>query len=265
MKLKDKVAIVTGSSRGVGKFVALELAKEGCHIVVAARTEQEADPKLPGTIAATAEEIRALGVRTLPVRTDVTDEESVRAMVQATLDEFGKIDILVNNAGVMSPSRLWEIPIKRWDLVMRVNVRGPVICCQATLPHMIERRAGAVFNISSIAADQKGAGNISYSVTKQALRKFSEGLAEELKEYNVRIFALSPEGLVITPGTMYHRLPDQVPAGQFVEAPEAMGRAVVFLCGEEGEPLSGQHFYSRALLREHGLWDEPAPRLTRDS
>ncbi len=259
MKLADKVAIITGSSRGVGKFMAVEMAKEGCHIVVAARTERERDPKLPGTIHSTAEEIRAMGARALPVRVDVTDEDSVRAMVGAALEEFGRIDILVNNAGIMFPGRLWEIPAKRWDLVVRVNVRGPVVCCQAVLPHMIERRDGVIINVSSIVADQSGGGNISYSVTKEALRKMSEGLAEEVREYNIRVFALSPEGLVVTPGTMYHSLPDQVPSGPFVEAPEAMGRAAIFLCGDEGKPLSGQHFYSRALLRERGLWADPAP------
>ncbi len=259
MKLADKVAVVTGSSRGVGKNMATELAREGCHIVVAARTEQEADPRLPGTIYSTAEELQALGVRALPVRTDVTDEESVRAMVEAALAEFGKIDILINNAGIMFPAPLADLPLRRWDLVMRVNVRGTVICCQAVLPHMIERRDGVIINISSIAADQPGRGNISYAVTKQALRKLSEGLAEEVKEQHVRVFALSPEGLVITPGTMYHRLPEQVPSGPFVEPPEAMGKAVVFLCGDEAKSLTGQHVYSRALLRERGLWDEPPP------
>ena len=260
MKLADSVAIITGSSRGVGKNMALELAKEGCNIVVAARTEKEADPKLPGTIISTAEELQALGVRALPVRTDVTDEESVQAMVQATLKEFGRIDILINNAGIMFPGRLWEIPAKRWDLVMRVNVRGPVICCQAVLPHMIDRGDGVVINISSIEADRPRAGNIGYAVTKDALRKFSEGLALELKEFNVRAFALSPDGLVITPGTMYHRLNDEIPKGPFIEEPEAMGKAVLYLCGEEAVSLSGQHFYSRTLLREHGLWpDAEAP------
>jgi len=259
MQLKDKVAIITGSSRGVGRFMAEEMAKEGCHIVVAARSEEEGDPKLPGTIYSTAEELRRLGARALPVRTDVTDEASIQAMVKATLDEFGRIDILINNAGIMFPGRLWETPLKRWDLVMRVNVRGAVACCQTVIPHMIERKDGVIINISSIAADQLGAANISYSVTKQALRKFSEGLAPEVKEHGIRVFALSPEGLVITPGTMYHRLPEQTPAGPWVEKPEAMGKAAVYLCGEAARELSGQHFYSRALLRERGLWDEPAP------
>lgn len=264
MKLKDKVAIITGSSRGVGKYIATELAKEGCNIVVAARSEQETDPKLPGTIYSTAEELRSLSVRALPVRTDVTDEESIRAMVQATMNEFGRIDLLVNNAGIMSPGRLWEIPIKRWDIVTRVNVRGAVLCCQAVLPHMIEGRDGVIINISSIAADQKGMTNASYSVTKQALRKLSEALADETKEYNIRVFSLSPEGLVITPGTLFHRIDEQVPAGPFVEAPEAMGQAVIYLMGGEATPLSGQHFYSRALLRDNGLWPaEDAPQRSR--
>jgi 3-oxoacyl-[acyl-carrier protein] reductase len=192
-------------------------------------------------------------VRALPVRTDVTDEGSVRSMVGEALGEFGRIDLLINNAGIVIPGRLWEIPIKRWDLVMNVNVRGAVLCCQAVLPHMIERGDGVIVNISSIAAERPGLMGISYSVTKQALRKLSEGLAAEVKEHGIRVFSLSPEGLVVTPGTMYHRLPDQVPSGPYVEGPEAMGRAVVFLCGEEARELSGQHFYSRRLLREQGL------------
>ncbi len=259
MKLEDKVAIITGASRGVGRFMALEMAKEGCNIVVAARSELEADPKLPGTIYSTAEELTALGVRALPVRTNVTDEESVRAMAQAALAEFGRIDILINNAGIMFPGAIVDLPIKRWDLVFRVNVRGAVLCCQAALPHMIERRDGVIINISSIAADQVGAANTSYSVTKLALRKLSEGLAEEVREQNIRVFALSPEGLVITPGTMYHRLAEQLPAGPFVEPPEAMGMAAIYLCGDDAKSLTGRHFYSRALLRERSLWDEHAP------
>ena len=251
MQLKDRVAVVTGASRGVGKNIALEMAREGAAIVVAARSEEVRDPKLPGTIYETADEVRSLGARALAVKTDVTDEESIEAMVQQALAEFGKIDILVNNAGIMIPGRLVDLSLKRWDLVMRVNVRGPVACARAVLPHMIERRDGVIINISSIAAEQWGAWNISYAVTKQALRKFSEGLAEEVKEHNVRVFSLSPEGLVLTPGTTYHRLPEQYPGDEVVEAPELMGRAAVFLCTDAASELIGRHFYSRPLLREH--------------
>jgi citronellol/citronellal dehydrogenase len=233
--------------------MALELARAGADVVVAARTEQVKDAKLPGTISEAAEEIRALGRRALAVRTDVTDEESIEAMVRRTLEEFGRIDILVNNAGIMAPGNLVDVTLKRWDLVMRVNVRGPVACSRAVWPHLVERRGGVVINISSILAEDAGGGNISYSLTKQALRKLSEGLAEEGKPHNIRVFALSPEGLVITPGTMYHRLPDEVPAGSMVENPEVMGQAAVFLCSESARELTGRHFYSRALLREQGL------------
>jgi NAD(P)-dependent dehydrogenase (short-subunit alcohol dehydrogenase family) len=118
---------------------------------------------------------------------------------------------------------------------------------------MMERRDGVIINISSVVADRPEGANISYSVSKQALRKLSEGLAEEGKPYDIRVFALSPEGLVITPGTTYHRLPDQVPSGPLVEDPEVMGQAAVFLCGDAARELTGRHFYSRALLRERGL------------
>lgn len=256
MELEGRVAIVTGSSRGVGKNIAVELARAGADLVVAARTEQVKDPRLPGTISDTAEEIRAMDRRALPVRTDVADEESIEALVRSALEEFGRIDVLVNNAGIMAPGPLVDVPLKRWDLVMRVNVRGPVACSRAVWPHMVERGGGVIINISSIAADRPGGGNISYSVTKEALRKFSEGLAEEGRPHNIRVFSLSPEGLVITPGTMYHRLSDDVPSGPTVEAPEVMGQAAIFLCSNAAREMTGRHFYSRALLRERGLLRE---------
>ncbi len=251
-KLEGKVAIVTGASRGVGEYMAREFAKEGCNVVVAARTEEVKDPKLPGTIFSTAEELIAMGVRAVPIRCDVTDEDSINAMVQRTLDEFGRIDILVNNAGIMLPAKLVDMPLKRWDLIWRVNVRGAIAACKAALPAMIEQRDGVIFNISSIAADQDGSNNVSYKLTKHALRELSQGLAAEEKEHNIRVFALSPLGWVPTPGTLYHRLNETMPGvSPMLERPEAMGLAAIYLCGEEGKVLSGQHFYSRHLLRDH--------------
>ncbi len=250
-RLEGKVAIVTGASRGVGEYMAREFAKEGCHVVVAARTESEGQSKLDGTIGETAAELEKLGVRALPVRCDVTDEDSVNAMVQRTLTEFGRIDILVNNAGIMAPARLVDMPLKRWDIIWKVNVRGAIACSKAVLPAMIEQRDGVIFNISSIAADQDGAGNISYMLTKHALRELSAGLAAEEAEHNIRVFALSPYGWVPTPGTLFYRLDETMPSvGPMLEKPEAMGQAAIYLCGEDAKPLSGQHFYSRHLLRD---------------
>lgn len=250
-RLAGKVAIVTGASRGVGEYMAIEFAKEGCDVVVAARTEATGQSKLDGTIGDTAEALRALGVRALPVRCDVTDEASIDAMVQATLAAFGRVDILVNNAGIMAPARLVDMPLKRWDIMWRVNVRGAIACSKAVLPTMIAQGDGVIFNISSIAADQDGDGNIAYMLTKHALRELSKGLAAEEREHGIRVFALSPLGWVPTPGTLFYRLDETMPTvGPMLERPEAMGLAAIYLCGDEGRELSGQHFYSRTLLKE---------------
>jgi citronellol/citronellal dehydrogenase len=250
-KLEGKVAIVTGASRGVGEYMAREFAKEGCNVVVAARTEEAGQSKLDGTIRETASELEAMGVRALPVRCDVTDEDSITSMVQRTMNEFGRIDILVNNAGIMAPAKVVDMPMKRWDIIWRVNVRGAIACSKAVLPHMIAGNDGVIINISSIAADQDGAGNISYMLTKHALRELTKGLAAEEAEHNIRVFSLSPYGWVPTPGTLFYRLDETMPAvGPMLERPEAMGLAAIYLCGDDGKPLSGQHFYSRHLLRD---------------
>ncbi len=120
MVLNGKVAIVTGSSRGIGKAIAVGFAKEGAEVVIASRSETMMNPELPGTIHRTAEEIKALGRRALAIRCDVTSPESVSDMVQKTLDTFGHVDILGNNAGVAFDYPVIETPLKRWELVLRV-------------------------------------------------------------------------------------------------------------------------------------------------
>lgn len=127
MKLKGKVAIVTGASRGLGKAIALGFAKEGASVVIAARSEVE-NEKFGGSIYKTAEEIKALGQPALPLKCDVTDETSVNEMVQKAKKEFGGIDILVNNAGVTFYAPVAETPLKRWELVLRVNIVGAFLC-----------------------------------------------------------------------------------------------------------------------------------------
>jgi citronellol/citronellal dehydrogenase len=246
-ELEGQVAIVTGASRGVGRFMALELAKAGADIVVAARSEEVTDPKLPGTIYSTAEEIRALGRRAIPARVDVSKDEEIDAAIKQTIEEFGRLDILVNNAGIMAPGKLLDVPIRRWDLIWRVNVRSLIYFTQQALPHMLERRHGTVINISSGAADGPGAGNISYSVTKQAIRKFSEGLAGEVKEHGIKVFSLSPLGLVPSPGATYHGLHERLRPDQ-IEAVDVMGKAAVYLASAAPLAFSGQHFYSQRLL-----------------
>jgi len=139
MKLKNKVAIVTGSSRGIGKAIAIDFAKEGAAVVVAARTETE-QKKLPGTIYGVADEIRALGGVALPVKCNVAEEQSVEEMFKKTLVEFGRIDILVNNAAIGYYVPFMETPVRQFDLVLRINLRAPFLCMKAVLPRMMEQK-----------------------------------------------------------------------------------------------------------------------------
>src|SRR5437870_357615 len=137
--LKGRVAIITGASRGIGRALALGLARSGCDIVVAAKSVESTE-KLPGSIFTVAREIEALGVQALPVQVDVRHEEQIEAMVARTVERFGRIDILLNNAGALWWQPLLETPPKRFDLVMAVNARASFFACRAVLPHMVKKQ-----------------------------------------------------------------------------------------------------------------------------
>src|SRR3990172_3069182 len=156
MKLSGKVAVVTGTSRGVGKAIALALGREGASVVVAARSEREVE-EFPGTIYHTAEQIGKEGGTALPIKVDVTRAAEVDAMAQRVLSEFGRVDILINNAGVIGPTMSFlEIPIDLWDRIMRVNVRGLFLCTRALAPIMVRQGSGCIVNVSSGAARRTG-------------------------------------------------------------------------------------------------------------
>jgi len=235
MKLEGKVAIVTGASRGIGKAIAIALAKEGANVVVAARTEQEGG-RLPGTIHKTADEIRALGRRALAIRTDVTKEESVEELATRTVQEFGAIDILVNNAGINFAAKVLDIPIKRWDLVIAVNLRGTFLCTKAVLPTMVKRRSGNIINLSSVVGTRMIMFDVAYGVAKAAIERFTRGLAEELKEYNIAVNALCPS-LTDTEG-FGQWMPGVDRSGW--QRPEMWGRYAVFLASQDASSLTGK-------------------------
>ncbi len=198
--LKDQVAVVTGASRGIGRAISVEFARAGADVVVTARTTEATPSKLPGTVEETQRQVEALGRRALAIVTDVTSEEQVQAMAARALQEFGRVDILVNNAGISFPAPLHKTPLKRWDLVMAVNLRGPVMCTQALLPHMMERRSGRIINISSYLAEVLLPGMLSYSVSKIALEKLTQGLGQELAPFNIAVNALRIELNIATEG-----------------------------------------------------------------
>lgn len=200
MKLDGKMAIVVGGSRGIGKEICKTLAREGAAVAVVARTEKEGG-KLPGTIHQTADEIRSSGGKALPIRADITVDEDVDQMVKRVLDEYGRIDILVNDAAANFNASVADLPIKRWDLMMRVNLRGTFICTKAVLPTMMAQKSGNILCMTSIAAKRKAPpGEVCYSITKSGIELFCWGLAPEVKEYNIAVNDLYPTGGVATDG-----------------------------------------------------------------
>ncbi len=250
-QLDGKVAVITGASRGIGRFMAHEFAREGADIVVAARSEVQPHEKLPGTIYATADEVRALGRRALPVKLDLSSDDDIENTVNATLAEFGKIDILVNNAGILFPGKLVDIVMKRIDLTWRVNVRGALLLTKLFLPHMIKAgNGGCVQFISSSSADEISSGDVSYALSKQALRVLATGWAKETAEYEITMFSLSPRAWVVTPGVTFWNDPADLPQDQ-IEPDEWMGWAGIWLASEAARPPSGRHFFSDEIVKEY--------------
>jgi citronellol/citronellal dehydrogenase len=195
MKFKGKVAFITGASRGVGKCVALALAKEGCDIIVAAKTE-EADARLPGTIHEAAAEIEKLGRRALAVKVDVRDESSIEKAVKASLDKMGRVDFLVNNAGALHWRAMLESPMKKFDLVMGVNARGAYACTYHVLPAMLQQKYGHILMMSPPVDPKAAANKIAYAISKFGMTLIAQGLAEEVGDKNVAANALWPATMI---------------------------------------------------------------------
>lgn len=204
-RLKGKVAVITGASRGLGQYCSVGYAAEGATVVIAARTEQVKDPQLPGTIHETAKLVEEAGGEAFPVVCNVADLSSVEKMVEQVLERYGQIDVLMNNAAVQPPGFISSIEPRHWELEFRVNVHGPFYCCRTVLPHMIERKSGSIINISSVAAR----GGSHYGATKRALEAMTIGLAREQKDNGIAVNALKPVGAIDTPGLRYGRAPGQ--------------------------------------------------------
>jgi citronellol/citronellal dehydrogenase len=253
MKLEGRVAIVTGSSRGLGKAIAIGLAKEGSNVIVAARTETE-NEKLPGTIYRTVEQIQSLGCQACAMKCDVTDEQSVDDMVQKALKQFGHVDVLVNNAGVAFYYPVVETPLKRWELVLRVNITGAFLCSKAVLPTMIKQASGSIINISSMAANERGEGTVptglAYAVAKAALDRFTWGLAAEVGQYNIAVNAIKPHRVVNTEGMRFWM--PQADKSEW-QSPEKMVKSAILLAGQDAGGITGVVATDDELCSRHGL------------
>ena len=266
-KLDGKVAIVTGASRGIGKAIAQMLAGEGAKVACAARTVAEGDHILEGSLNTTVSEIATAGGTAVAMQVDVSQEESCRELVASARDTFGPIDVLVNNAALTYFIPVKDIPVRRWLRSFAVNFHGPFILTQLALRDMVERRSGAIVNISSGAAIGPGRGPYGeatggerggtlYGAEKAALERFTQGLAQEVYQYGVSVACVSPSQVVPTPGTVYHKLVHGMddPRG---EPPEMMARAVLLLATEPLDKVTGRVTYSQQILKEFG-WIEKA-------
>jgi len=263
-KLDGRVAFVTGASRGIGKAIAVLFAAEGAKVALVARTLKEGDHAagLEGSLSSTAEEIQKAGGTGLIVQADLSLEEQCEQAVQETREALGPIDILVNDAALNYYIPIKDYPTSRWMRAFAVNVHAPFILTKLVLPDMIAKGSGAIINISSSAAigpgrapyTGSGGGGTMYGITKAALERFTQGLAQEVYANGVTIACLAPSQVVPTPGTVYFRMVSSLddPRG---EPPDVMARACLLLATEPPEKVSGRVTYSQAILKEFG-WTE---------
>lgn len=182
--LKNKNALITGAGKGIGKAIALALAKEGVNVILLARTQDEID-----NVAAKA---RSLRVKALAISADVADINSVNAAVEKALAEFGTIDILINNAGIAAFGKFLELEPQEWERIIQVNLMGTYYVTRAVLPNMIERQTGDIFNISSTAGLNGNAMTSAYSASKFAVLGLTDSLMQEVRKHNIRVTALIP-------------------------------------------------------------------------
>jgi len=239
MKLREKIAIVTGASQGIGRGIAMELAEAGADVVVNCdRNVQKAEE--------VANEIRTCGRRALVAQADVSKSMDVKRMVQLTLETFGRVDILVNNAGIEIGGAIENVSEEVWDRVMGVNLKGVFLCCQAVGRHMIQRKSGgSIINVASISGSMPEMNSGPYTPSKAGMIGLTKLLAIEWAKYDIRVNSVSP-GPIMTPlqraaypsEALLAARNKAVPMNRH-GTPEEIGRAVVFLASEDSSYMTG--------------------------
>jgi citronellol/citronellal dehydrogenase len=259
--LTGRVAVVTGSSRGIGKALALRLAREGADVVVAAKSETSSE-KLPGTIYTTADEIRALGRRALAIPTDVRSDDAVRAMMERTIAEFGRVDILINNAGALWWQKVVDTPPKRFDLMMGVNVRAAYLASYYALPHMVKQRWGHILNMCPSITTTANPGRVCYMITKMGMARLAIGIAAEHASDGIASNALWPRTIIESQASINWGLSTR---DQW-RTPEILCDASMAIFAQEPPRYSGNQALDEEVLAElagisnfDGYWCEGKP------
>jgi citronellol/citronellal dehydrogenase len=248
--LEGKVAIITGASRGIGRAIALGLARQGCKIVIAAKSI-EATERLPGSIYTVAKEVEGLGSAALPIQVDVRDAEQIDALVAQTIAKFGHVDLLVNNAGALWWKPVVDTPAKRFDLVMGVNARAAFLLSRAVLPSMMERRWGHIINMSPPIDLKVVSGKVAYFISKFGMTLLSHGLAEEMRSANIAVNSLWPVTIIESQASINFGLGDR---SQW-RKPDILVDCVLRLVQMEPSAVTGRALLDEDFLREEGITD----------
>ena len=254
--LAGKVAVVTGASRGIGEAIALRYAQEGAKVVVSARTVEEGDHILPGSINSVVKRIKDAGGEAVAVKCDLSSKAERENLIRETEAAFGPVDILVNNAAITYFIPVDDFPEKRFKLMFEVQVYGPFHLAQLVLPKMRERKSGWILNISSHAAlhpklDAPGRGGTVYGMCKAALERFTTGLAAEASADNIGVNVISP-GLIATPGAIFFKLVNESNE-HTVTPPENMAEACLRLVTGDPKEMTGRITYADDVVKEFGL------------
>ena len=248
--LTGQVAVITGSSRGIGKNIALRLARDGADIVVAAKSELSRD-SLPGSIHETVSEIEALGRQALAVRTNVRDADQLESMVEAALERFGRIDILINNAGALHWRSIADTPPKRYDLMMEVNARAAFVASHFVLPHMIERGSGTIIQMSPPIDLRMLPGKTGYCMSKFGMSLLAMGMGAEVKATEIKSCALWPATAIESQATINHKLGGP----QFWRKADILADAVGAILAANSEQVNGKCLVDEDVLSMMGVSD----------